>query len=52
MLMGDPPRSRSRPYSTGQREAAEAMIREVREDEPELADELGIEEISLVASAN
>ena len=34
-----------------ERETAEAMIGEVREDEPELADELRIEEISLVASA-
>jgi hypothetical protein len=35
-----------------ERDAAEAMIGEVREDEPELADELRIEEISLVAGAN
>jgi hypothetical protein len=34
------------------RDDAVAMIREVREDEPELADELRIEEISLDASAN
>jgi len=33
------------------RDDAVAMIREVREDEPELADELRIEEISLDASA-